>query len=387
MRNELDIKTNNLLQEKFNAKYLAITPEINLSMEKATKIPLSKVSALGVAFEPLTQIAQTITSGSGKSGIYYVNTKGMQMFSKNGDTGFIGALKNSNGSVGGGQATMTQMPCNPTMLFMAAVLMSVEKKLDDIHEIQEDILLYLEQKDKTKLQSDLNVLTDILNNYKYNFNNEKYKTNKHIQVQEIKRNAEHSMLLYREQIGSKIRKRRLLHSDQEANAILEKLKTQFKDYQLALYLYSFSSFAEVMLLENFDAGYLDSVTGRIDEHSFQYRKLYTDCYDLMENYCKSSVQSNLLKCLSKASKSVGNTIAKMPVISNFQLDESLIESSEKLKAYLDSKPDKPMQKLIDAHDNVSMPFIENLKTVNMLYNGETKYYIDKENIYFLPCAE
>ena len=92
MRNELDIKTNNLLQEKFNAKYLAITPEINLSMEKATKIPLSKVSALGVAFEPLTQIAQTITSGSGKSGIYYVNTKGMQMFSKNGDTGFIGAL-------------------------------------------------------------------------------------------------------------------------------------------------------------------------------------------------------------------------------------------------------------------------------------------------------
>lgn len=44
MSNEIDIKTNNLLQKKLNAKYLVLTPEINLSIEKTTKIPLSKIT-------------------------------------------------------------------------------------------------------------------------------------------------------------------------------------------------------------------------------------------------------------------------------------------------------------------------------------------------------
>lgn len=386
MNNELDIKKNNLLKETLSAEYLLITPEIDLSMKKSTKLPLSKIPSHGVAFEPLTQIAQTLTSESGKSGIYYVNTKGMQMFSKTDGTGFIGSLKNSTGSVGGGQASMTQIPCNPAMLCMATVLMSIEKKLDNICELQENILLYLEQKDKTKLQGDLNVLSDILNNYKYNFDNEKYKTNKHIQVQEIKRNAEQSILFYREQIGNKIRKRRLIHFDQEANIILDKLNEQFKDYQLALYLYSFSSFAEVMLLENFNSGYLESVIERINEHSSQYKKLYTECYDLMKNYYKSSIQSGLVNGLSKASKLVGNTIAKVSVISNSQIDEILIKSGEKLNSYLDNKPDKTMQKLIEV-DDVTTPFVENIETVNMLYNNKTEYYIDKENIYFLSCED
>lgn len=386
MNDELNIKKNDLLKKTLNAEYLEITPEINLSMEKAIRLPLSKISSLGVAFEPLTQIMQSVTSGKGKSGIYYVNTKGKQMFSVS-DSKYIASLKNSNGSVGGGQANMTQIPCNPAMLCMAAVLMSIEKKLDNIYELQKDILLYLEQKDKAKLQGDLNVLSDIMNNYKYNFDNEKYKTNKHIQVQEIKRNAEQNILFYREKIGEKIRKRKLLHSDQKANIILDNLKTQFKDYQLALYLYAFSGFAEVMLLENFDTGYIDSVTWQICEHSFQYRKLYSECYDLMEDYYKSSVQSGLVKGLSKASKMIGNTIAKVPVISNSQLDEVLIESGEKLNAYLDNKPDKTMQKLIDVCDNVTTPFVDNLNTVKLLYNNETKYYIDNENIYFLLSEE
>lgn len=46
-----------------------------------------------------------------------------------------------------------------------------------------------------------------------------------------------------------------------------------------------------------------------------------------------------------------------------------------------------MQKLIDVYDNVTTPFVDNLKAVKLLYNNETKYYIDKENIYFLLGEE
>lgn len=111
---------------------------------------------------------------------------------------------------------------------------------------------------------------------------------------------------------------------------MNKLQAQFKDYQLALYLYSYSTFLEVLLLGNFGKGYLNSVEHRIAEYSFQYRELYTDCYNLMESYSKSSIQVGMLNGLATASKFMGNAIAKVPVISKSQLDENLIEASRKI---------------------------------------------------------
>ena len=104
-----------------------------------------------------------------------------------------------------------------------------------------------------------------MSNFKYNWDNEKYKTNKHILVQQIKKESETSIILYRDQIAKKLKKRSLIHSDQEVKAVLNKLQAQFKDYQLALYLYSYSTFLEVLLLGNFGKGYLNSVEHRIAE--------------------------------------------------------------------------------------------------------------------------
>jgi len=43
----------------------------------------------------------------------------------------------------------------------------------------------------------------------------------------------------------KLKKKALVQSDQDVKKRLEKISSQFKDYQLALYLFSFSSFMEV----------------------------------------------------------------------------------------------------------------------------------------------
>ncbi len=90
---------------------------------------------------------------------------------------------------------------------IAVALITIEKKLDDILETQKEILEFLKQKEKAKLRGNLNVLEDILNNYKHNWNNEKYKTNKHIHVQEIKREAEQSIIFYRDRIVKKTNKK------------------------------------------------------------------------------------------------------------------------------------------------------------------------------------
>lgn len=379
MSNELDKRREASLQAMMDVEYLPVVPELDLAMSTATKIPLANLSALGVAFQPLTSAIQTAVSGAGGSGIYFVNTMGKQMFTTGGE--FIGSLKSATGMVGGGQARMTALACDPTMLFMAAALMNIEKKLDTIQETQEEILEFLEEKERAVLQGNLNVLGDVITNFKYNWDNQTYKSNKHILVQQIKKETEASIILYRDQIAKKLKKRSFIHSDQEVKGMLKKLQAQFNDYQLALYLYSYSTFLEVMLLGNFSEGYLDSVEQRISEYSLQYRTLYTECYNLMEDYSMSSIQAGVLSGLAVASKFMGKTIAKVPVISNSQLDENLIEAGSKLDKHGSKRATLALEGLAQTRMSVTLPFVENIRAVNNLYNKPVTYLFDSENVY------
>ena len=101
---------------------------------------------------------------------------------------------------------------------------------------------------------------------------------------------------------------------------LAKVQDEFKEYQLALYLYAFGYFLEVLLQENFDAAYLEAVSRKIDDMSFQYRELYSMSYERIEEYTKSSLQSKVVGGLSVMNKIAGETIAKIPVISKSQID-------------------------------------------------------------------
>lgn len=75
--------------------------ESELGVSEYTKIPFSRLAALGSSFQPLTQAVQTAITGAGGSGIYFVNTHGKTMLHKNSTKNFIGSLMNRDGSVGG----------------------------------------------------------------------------------------------------------------------------------------------------------------------------------------------------------------------------------------------------------------------------------------------
>lgn len=262
-----------MANEIMEVKLLPTITEISLKEVKYEKYPIENLSALGVATKPLVEAMQSLKGVEGTSGIYRVNTKGLKMFESQG--GFIGSLQTTEGAVGGGQAIMKPLACDPTMMFMSMTLMTIEKKLDDIKNLQQEMLDLIKAKEKADIRGNMNTLIDVLNNYKFNCNNEKYKTNKHILVQDIKRNAEQNILLYRDLIQSMLAKKELIHSDQEINSKIKKADENFKEYQLSLYLHSFSSFLEVMLLGNFDKNYIESIKNKIDEYILKYKELYT----------------------------------------------------------------------------------------------------------------
>ena len=126
-------------------------------------------------------------------------------------------------------------------------------------------MAFLQQKEKAKQRGNLIFLNDILANYKFNHENAMYKTNNHIKVLDIKQESEQSILFYIEQIEGKLKKQSFLHIDKNVKEKLASVKADLIEYRLALYLFAFSSFLEVLLLENYESAYLDGANNKIQE--------------------------------------------------------------------------------------------------------------------------
>lgn len=360
-----------------------------LAFQTYSKIPLIRIAALGTGLEPVaTAVQQVVSGGQAVSGYYKVTIPaGTHLAWSNAKGEFIGsALSNTTNQVAG-QAGMTPMLCNPTMLLVAAILANIDKKLDAIQETQQEMLDFIVQKEKSTLKGDLDFLMDIYNNYKHNWNSDRYKTANHIKALDVRQNAGRMIDFYREQIKKHISKKAFLHSDQDVQKQLSKVQDEFKEYQLALYLYGFGYFLEVLLQENFDATYLESVSRKVEDMSFQYRELYSLAYEQIEGYTKSSLQSKLVGGLSVMNKVAGETIAKIPVISKTQIDETLIEAGEKLGSYKEQRVTTTMLRLVERQSSCIRPFIDNIDMVNRMYNQPMTLIFNEENLYLAAGAE
>ena len=77
---------------------------------------------------------------------------------------------------------------------------------------------------------------------------------------------------------------------------------------------------------------------------------------------------------------------KIPVISKGQVDEALISAGDKLAEINKEKLRKQMTSLIEHQSNSVRPFIENIDTVNQLYNKPVQLLVDRENLYIATIA-
>ena len=379
---EIAERKSKIIKTMTNVEYNPTILEEQICLAKYTKLSLSQVTTLGTAFEPLTTAFQKVINGGGTtSGLYQVTIpNGAHLAKFKNGSGYLGSVLKRNGAVGGGQAILNPLVCNPTMLFMAATLATVNKKLDNIQEMQSDILDFLVQKERSSLRGDLDFLTSVLNDYKYNWNSDTFKNGNYNAVLDIRRKAGSNIDFYRERINTEIIKKSFFHRDQWVKKQLEKIHSEFVDYQLALYLYSFSSFLEVILLENFKSEYLDGISKKIENYSLKYSELYTKCYDQIEEYTQSSLQSKLYKGSTSFSREIGYSLVMDRDIKKL-LGETLVLSSKKLEEKYSARIEQTMKQFLEKQNDHTRPFLENIKLVNKLYNQPVELIFDKENIY------
>lgn len=373
--------------------------DIPVSLDKATKLPMAEIASLGTAFASVPESFRTATQAIAPvaDNLYRVilpeGATGVLKAAKEGGSHGFAIMQDGSSRLAtlvpadGIQQVATTVPYDPTSLFMAAALMEINKKLDAIQETQQEMFEYIRNKDKAELRGDLETLSDVLANYRFNWDNAQYKNNKHILVQQIRNDAEKAIIQHRAQIKGKLGSKGPIHIDKDVRDAAGAIRDELEEYRLSIYLYSFSSFLEVMLLENFDPEYLAATAGKIEERSLAYRMLYTKTYDALESQADTSVRAMALGGLSGAVGFLGKAIEKTPVGDLTPIDEALQDASKDIGEFSKGVKRDMMRKITDAHSSDVRPFAENIENVNRLYNEPTMLIADGDAIYVLPINE
>lgn len=97
---------------------------------------------------------------------------------------------------------------------------------------------------------------------------------------------------------------------------------------------------------------------------------------------KTSVQAYVLKGVAGLIKILGKGIAKIPKISEGQVDEALIGAGEKVDSFSEKRTESIMELFAREECSCVRPFVDNINAVNMIYNEPMELLFDRENIYF-----
>lgn len=287
--NEIEVKKQDIISQMTNAVFYPDSTINKAELQKCKAYNTTDIIALGAAFTPLAQAIETLFTGEAKSGIYRVTVpEGGHLAKFKNGKGYLGSVLNTDNKVQN-QAILSPVALDPMMIIMALAISSINSKFDEIISTQNEILSFFVQKERSELRGDLNFLADIYNNYKFNYDNDIYINNNHNKVLDIKQDAERKIDFYKNQIKTKIANNMAIKLDRDINKQFDTIVEDFSDYQIAMYIYAFSSFIDVLLIENFSSDFLNSITDKINNYSIEYRELYTDVYNKMEdnkrNHC------------------------------------------------------------------------------------------------------
>ena len=357
--------------------------ECNLS--KAIRIPFTEAALTGGSLMQLAPTLKALVSGNqiGNGSLVRVvfpaGVKGNLAIDKAG-MALGGILKD-----GGGLAQARLVAVDPATLAaqaaMAAIMMEINKKLDNIQEMQQRILGFLEQDKQAEQQANLKVLTDILEGYKHNWDNAQYLQNHHMKALDIKQVAEKNIIFYQEQIAAAIKKMPAIHLDQAVKAAITELGKLFSQYRMALYQFSFASFLEVMLLGNFRQAYLDQVAAKVQEYNQHYQIQSSECRDMIKRYSSESVETKVLAGIGNAGKALGKFIGSVPFLAQGPVDEWLQDNGDALLKGNDKKAQK-VASLFSAEEKIgSEVFVDSIRNVALISNQTTDVLFDGEALY------
>lgn len=359
---------------------LELTPvgpdKVELTRADAVKLPLGELTSLGVGLSSLSKAGEQL---------YRVKLPAGATLKRAKDGLFSSSVTLLAGSSAWAkfERAAPGLAFDPVAVAVAAALAQINRKLDGIQDSTDRMFGYLRTKDKAADLAALDNLKAVLDEYRYNFDNAQFKRLKLALVQDVNSHAQRRIHELQTHLSEASHKKGLLElrgQTADAAAALDDLK----DYQLAVYLYSFSSFLGVMLLENYDEGYLTLKAKDIREKAREYRKAYTACFNAIEARNRQTLDSYVLGGLSAGLSGLGHLMEMTIFADATDIDEALADAARGIGNFNDSENDRLVHLLMQAKDPGVRPFAEGIDAVNRVYNRPYQVLTDGESVYVLP---
>ncbi len=375
--------------EKYNLTQISNYMLSNIRKDNLNKncysLPISKLSEVSpIMTSTANNIKEIIKNKKKNDKLYCITNLGKNDSLKSMRDGktFWGSIKKEDGT-----STMAKlkevnpneiMQLDPMIMMMSFALSNIESELSEIKELNKKILSFLEDEKESEIESDLEILNRSISDFRFNLEDEKYLVNNHKQVMDIKRTANKNILFYKKQIKDDLLKDKLFTTNNMMNSIIDEIQKKFKYYRLSLYIYSFSSLMEVLLLGNYKSDYLLSKKHELDELDNEYLNVFNEALEYVRKNANKSLEGNILSGLGSAGKTIGSLASKVKVKN---IDSWLNDKSDNLKQTSDNIKDNFVNKFDEIKESNSKTFINQIEKINCIYNNTKQIYFDDENIY------
>lgn len=374
---------------------LLLDTKSSIENKKTMSVPIAELSALGAGVASLVPAFNTVTTTTtlATDGLFTIANKvagDTLKMAKNGNA--WGAMKTATGGskmvqlAEAGPLTATSQAVsaiNPTTMMMAVALYSIEKQLGEIAETQKQILSFLEIKDEAGIEGDLETLSELINNYKHNWDNEIYVQNSHKMVMDIKRTARSNMLASQKRVAELVASKKLVVGQGQVKSTLSEMEKRFKYYQLALYTYSLASMMEIMLGGNYKEEYITGIKDEIIKLSGNYRELFEKSSLYLEKLGRSAVEANVLKDIGTAGKAVGKFIGSIPLVKEGPVDEFLQDSGANLKKNAIGMEKQAVHQFAALNNSGTHIFVNKMEDMIQIYNHTERICFDDKQIYLV----
>ena len=374
---------------------LLLDTKSSIENKKTMSVPIAELSALGAGVASLVPAFNTVTTTTtlATDGLFTIANKvagDTLKMAKNGNA--WGAMKTATGGskmvqlaeAGPLIATSQAVSAiNPTIMMMAVALYSIEKQLGEIAETQKQILSFLEIKDEAGIEGDLETLSELINNYEHNWDNEICEQNSHKMVMDIKRTARSNMLASQKRVAELVASKKLVVGQGQVKSTLSEMEKRFKYYKLALYTYSLASMMEIMLGGNYKEEYITGIKDEIIKLSGNYRDLFEKSSLYLEKLGRSAVEANVLKGIGTAGKAVGKFIGSIPLVKEGPVDEFLQDGGANLKKNAIGMEKQAVHQFAALNNSGTHIFVNKMEDMIQIYNHTERICFDNKQIYLV----
>ena len=367
--------------------------------KKTLTVPIAELATLGVGVSSLIPALHTVTTTTtiATDGLYRIANRAVGdtlKMAKNGNA--WGAMKTAAGgskltqlSEAGPIAATSQVTAaiNPATMLMAVALYSIEKQLGEIEATQKQILSFLEIGDEANAEADVETLTELIANYKHNWDNALYVQNSHKMVMDIKRAARRNMIAYQKKAEELVTVKKLVVTQGQVKSTLADLEKRFKYYKLSLYTYALASMMEIMLGGNYNEMYISGIKDEIEKLTEAYRSLFEKSSRYLEALGSSALESNVLKGVGTAGKAVGKLIGSIPLVKEGQVDEFLLDSGAHIKESAVDMEKEAVHRFAAVGNPCTAVFVDKLDDMIQIYNHTDEICFDDKQIYLVSGNE